>query len=77
MKNKKAYLEQARGFLLALIWERITHGSLCKTQVLCVSRAGMAYLGRETLRGTAQMCSQSCCRDGVQEGKALSKWNKS
>lgn len=77
VKNKKAYLEQSRHFLQDLLWERLAHRSLCETQVLRVSRAAVAHPGRETRCGTAQMCSQSCCRDGAQEGKVLSKWNES
>jgi len=76
MKNKKDYLEQSSSFLQNQIWGRIIHCSLCKALVLHTGTADMTYPGCKTHYGIAQMCLQSCCGNGVQEGKILSKWNE-
>lgn len=76
MKNKKDYLEQSSSFLQNQILGRIIHCSLCKTQILHIGPAEMTYNGCKTHCGIAQMCLQSHCGDGVQEGKTLSKWNE-
>lgn len=76
MKNKKDYLEQSSSFLQNQILGKIIHCSLCKTQILHTGPADMTYHECKTHCGIAQMCLQSCCWDGVQEGKILSKWSE-
>lgn len=76
MKNKKDYLEQSSSFLQNQIWGRIIHCSLGKTQILHIGPADVTYHGCKTHCGIAQMCLQSSCGDGVQEGKILGKWNE-